>query len=112
MELVCDRSDETFDFQIDEHVVHFFNFGEEEKELSDELEVITKERVEIDLDQLVYDIIALAVPVKKLHPRYLTEDDDSETEHTLIYSSEPIESPKQNETDPRWSKLKELSSLQ
>ena len=114
VELICDRSDEVFDFKIDELVEHYFNFGEEEKELTDELEVINKERVEIDLDQLVYDTLALAVPVKKLHPRFIGEEDDldSESEGKLIYTSDSQAQIENTEADPRWSKLKELSSLQ
>ena len=112
VELICDRSDETFDYQIDNEVVHFFKLGEEEKELSDELEVISKERVAIDLDQLIYDTVALSIPAKKLHPRFGNEDFDSNEEGFLVYTSEKEEKIENETSDPRWSKLKELSSLQ
>lgn len=111
LELVCDRSDETFDFHINFKVLHFFKIGDEEKELSDELEVISKERISIDLDQLIYDSLALSIPAKKLHPRYNDIDDDSNSDGILIYSSESDKETDNSEEDPRWQKLKELSSL-
>ena len=112
LELICDRSDETFDFQVDEKVLHFFKIGEEDRELSDELEVISKERTAIDLDQLIFDTLALSVPTKKLHPRFQDAESDNDADGILVYSSESDEKEKSSTEDPRWQKLKELSSLQ
>jgi len=112
VELVCDRSDETFDYQIDNEITHFFKIGEEDKELSDELEVISKERVALDLDQLIYDTVALSIPAKRLHPKFGIEDFDSDSDGFLVYTSQKEEKIESETSDPRWSKLKELSSLQ
>lgn len=112
VQLICDRSLDTFSHRIDESVTHFFKFGEEEKELSDELEVISKERVKIDIDQLVYDTVALSLPSKKLHPRFRSDDDqEGDDEGIIVYSSEPQEeeADKTDKVDPRWEKLKDLN---
>ena len=112
VELVCDRSDETFDFQINNDIIHFFKIGEEDKELSDELEVISKERIAIDLDQLIYDTVALSIPAKKLHPKFGVEEFDTDNEGFLVYTSGKAEEQANEKSDTIWSKLKELSSLQ
>ena len=111
VQLICDRSLDTFRHPVSENVIHFFKFGEEEKELSDELDVISKERVQIDLDQLIYDSVALSLPSKRLHPRFLNEDGDENDEGIIVYSSiEPEENLDiENTLDPRWEKLKDLN---
>lgn len=108
VELICDRSLESFRFPIELTEVHYFKFGEEEEELSDELEVISKERISIDFDQLTYDLIALSLPSKKLHPRY-QEDDEDEIEGRLIFSTHIVDEKESVEPDPRWTKLKEIN---
>ena len=111
VELICDRSLDSFEHPVSLEAVHFFKFGEEEKELSDELEVILKERVSIDFDQMVYDFIALSLPSKKLHPRFQALESSEETEGEIIFSTS-IETENTSESeiiDPRWAKLKELN---
>ncbi len=110
VELICDRSLDSFSHEVNESVIHFYKFGEEEKELSDELEIISKERVIIDLDQLIYDTVALSLPSKKLHPRFHAENVDEDTDGVMVYSSELSgEETGPTETiDPIWEKLKDL----
>lgn len=110
VELTCDRSLEKFFQPVSVQAPYFFKFGEEEKELSDELEVILKERVSIDFDQLVYDFIALSLPSRRLHPRFQTEESSTETDGEIVFSTKEEEvQPSENEAvDPRWAKLKEL----
>lgn len=115
IELECDRSMETFSQAVQLHAKHFFKFGEEEEELSDEIEVIHKDRAFIDFDQLVYDTIALSLPAKKLHPKFQEGEVASEEEGQIIYRSEDLSERTFSEeptsgTDPRWNKLKELNS--
>ncbi len=111
VQLICDRSLDPFTHRVDEKVTHFFKFGEEEKELSDELDVISKERVAIDLDQLIYDTVALALPSKKLHPRFRKEEEDGEEDGEIVYSSEEAtgSATDSNTMDPRWEKLRDLN---
>lgn len=109
--LTCDRSLDEFEHLISLQVRHFFNFGENETELSDELEVISRDKLSIDFDQLIYDSVALSLPGKKLHPRFGDEDNES-PEGQLIFSTKADNEAVENEEiiDPRWSKLKELNS--
>ena len=109
VELICDRSLENFNFPIKLEKEVFFKFGPEPKELSDEVFVITKDTPSINLAQIFYEFIALSIPIKKLHPKFQSTQDESET--YLVYSSEKddnfTETEKEN-FDPRWEELKKL----
>ncbi len=106
--LICDRSLDPFDYPVDMDKKIVFKYGEEEIELSDEIIVISAERVSLDIGQYIYEFIALSIPIKKLHPRYANETED-EGEGKLIYSSFDNNIEKESDTiDPRWEKLKKL----
>ncbi|RZK38870.1 MAG: DUF177 domain-containing protein, partial [Hymenobacter sp.] len=56
--------------------------------------------------------IGLALPMKKLHPRFQNEaDDDPDATTKLIFSTRPAdENPDDDEpADPRWAALKNLN---
>lgn len=103
IELVCDRSLENFDFpiHIDQEVI--YKYGDEEKELSEDVFVIPQSAQEINIGDFLYELISIQVPMKKLHPRFDEEDDSDE----LIYSSKENEEETQ-ELDPRWEALKNI----
>lgn len=105
--LVCDRTLEPFDFPITETRKVVFKYGEEAQEISDEIVIITRDQDSIDLGQYLYEFIALAIPMKKLHPRFANE---AESDQPMVYSTSPTETEeKEKDTiDPRWEKLKKL----
>ncbi len=106
--LVCDRSLEPFDLpmNIDRRIL--FKYGEEEKELSEEIVLITREQSKLDLGQFLYELITVDLPMKRLHPRF-QENENIENDIQLVYSSPVDESKKEEDTiDPRWEKLKKL----
>jgi uncharacterized protein len=108
VEVVCDRSMDTYREPVDVSVRHFFRYGEEEQELSDEMDIISKERVAIDFDQLIYDSVALSLPGRRLHPRYSNET-EPEGEGTMVYQSSAEEGKEGGDSDPRWEKLKNVN---
>ncbi|HNP76018.1 MAG: DUF177 domain-containing protein [Cyclobacteriaceae bacterium] len=106
--LICDRSLEPFDHPMDIDKMIVFKYGAEEQELSEEIVVISRDRAQLDLGQYLYELIAVAVPMKKLHPKFAGEHEESDVQ--LVYSS-PIESNDEEDEkpiDPRWEKLKKL----
>lgn len=107
--LVCDRSLDPFQYPIavDKHIV--FKFGNADEELSDEIVMIQRDADSLELGQYIYEFIALAVPIKKLHPRYQGEPDD-DSDGKIIYSSatDTGDDDKDETIDPRWDKLKKL----
>lgn len=109
-ELICDRSLEPFDhhLNIDQRVI--FKYGEEPKEVSDEIVIITRDQDSIDLGQFMYEFIVLSIPIKKLHPDLRNEDGD-ESDVRIVYSTSTEneqERKKEEDIDPRWEKLKKL----
>ncbi|MBC6410308.1 MAG: DUF177 domain-containing protein [Ekhidna sp.] len=99
IELECDRTLELFDYPIDVSRSIIYKYGDEEKELSEDVFVILKKTQEIRIDSFLYEIINLEIPMKKLHPKFRDEDTDGE----MIFSSE---SDKEKSIDPRWEALK------
>jgi len=105
--LVCDRTLEPFDFPITENRKMVFKYGEEAQEISDEIVIITRDQDSLDLGQYLYEFISLAIPMKRLHPRFANE---AESNEPVVYSTSQNETEeKENDTiDPRWEKLKKL----
>lgn len=109
--LTCDRSLEPFDYPIAITRKMLFKYGEADEEITDEIMTISRDTVSLELGQFIYEFIALAIPLKKLHPRFQHEEDDAEnSEGKIVYSSsdEPTETKNGEEIDPRWNKLKKL----
>ena len=109
-ELICDRSLEPFDhhLNIDRKVI--FKYGEEQREVSDEIMIITRDQDSIDLGQFMYEFIVLSIPIKKIHPDLRNEDGD-ESDVRIVYSTSTEneqERKKEEDIDPRWEKLKKL----
>jgi uncharacterized protein len=107
--LICDRSLEAFDFPIATRDKLVYKYGDENKEISEEVVMIHRDSASLDLGQPMYEYITLAVPMKKLHPRFQEEDDDSE-EGKLIYTSsaDSKEDDEDGSMDSRWEILKKL----
>ena len=107
-QLVCDRSLEVFDQPVEAQRKMVFKYGEVDEELSDEIQVIHRDTVSLDLGQFFYEFIGLALPMKRLHPRF--QDEDGNDEGTIVYTSEgeANEEEKSEGTDPRWDILKKL----
>lgn len=103
IELECDRSLEHFDYPIQIKNELIYKYGDEEKELSEDVYVITKGTQEINIASFLFEIIHLEIPMKKVHPKFQDEDEDDE----VIFSSEKEEDSEES-VDPRWEALKKL----
>lgn len=134
IELICDRSLDRFDYQVDAEEFILYKYSEEEKELTEEIILITRRTPSINVGSLLHEFIVLDIPMKRLHPRFLEEDDYAESEDfdnldegssnkkakkiNFIYSSEnningddkTNSSSKEEKIDPRWSVLKNLKN--
>ena len=106
VELTCDRSLETFQYPIHERRQVILKFGEEEKEIDHDVVMITHDTQQIDVGQYVFEFVGLAIPMKKLHPRFSESEEEF---NSLVYSSgDESESDNSDQTDPRWQKLNDL----
>ena len=111
-QLICDRSLEPFDYPIKTHKMVVFKFGDEDREITEEIMLIHRDTVSLELGQFIYEFISLAVPMKKLHPRFTEDEEDEESETgKIVYSSlsnEENDRGDDDDIDPRWEKLKKL----
>jgi uncharacterized metal-binding protein YceD (DUF177 family) len=108
--LICDRSLEEFESPIRIHEKLIYKFSDHSEDLGDNLFFLDRKEPKLDLSQDIYDFIALEVPMKKLHPRYIKEEDDS-LANEFLYSTETMEEKIKDEAeiDPRWAALKKLT---
>ncbi len=116
VDLICDRSLDEFTQQVSVQEPFIYKFGAARKLVADDMEIIPFGSTEINVAQLIFDFIALAVPIKRLHPRYDDANDEggfiysSKVEKTAATESETQERQDINEEDidPRWAALKSL----
>ncbi len=113
VELICDRSLEPFDFELNENYSLIFKYGDAYEEVSEDVVIIPHDTPKLNMAQYLYEFILISIPMKKLHPKFQHEELDSDEEVTLVYRTEE-EKNDQNETpeevDPRWSALKNLKN--
>lgn len=118
VEQTCDRSLESYDEAVDTQRTLYLKFADRNEELTDEIELIERNTPTINVARYIFDFIALALPMKRLHPRLRAEDeanDDEDSEGKLIYTSgsAPVADESTDETpavDPRWEALRKLSN--
>ncbi len=113
VELICDRSLDPFEYQISTNDQIIFKYGKEYAEISEEIITIPFETQKLNLSQFIYEFIGLAVPMKKLHPKFIKEgEEENDEEETLLIYSTPIDLDedelKDDEIDPRWDILNKL----
>jgi uncharacterized protein len=114
--LTCDRSLEEFDQPMDVEETLRIKYGPENAELDEDLWQITPETQTLNIAQHLYDYIHLALPMKKLHPRFVEEQDEEDERDILIYSSRQAgesdsdeDKDDDDDIDPRWDALKNLN---
>jgi uncharacterized metal-binding protein YceD (DUF177 family) len=112
VKLVCDRSLREFDFPVNLKETIYYKFGEIYEELSDEVVTIPSNYAELDFTQFIYDTLVLSIPPKVIHPDL--QDEETDEDDGLVFSTaddslENVdENAKEETTDPRWEKLKNL----
>ncbi|KAA9339577.1 DUF177 domain-containing protein [Hymenobacter busanensis] len=113
VQLICDRSLDEFDQPIDVQHQLLVRYGDHTEELDDDVLQITPDTQVLPLAQHLFDYIGLALPMKKLHPRFQNEEDDNpDSEVKLIYSSGTAtddEDDDEDTSDPRWNALRNLN---
>jgi len=110
--LICDRSNDVFDYTIDIQEQLILKFGEVFDDSEDDIWTIPDGQQSINFEKCLYDYLTLAIPMKKLHPRF--DEDEDENELHLVYSSkdeENTDDDSENDeiVDPRWEALKNIN---
>ena len=109
----CDLTNEMFDFPIKGNLKVIVQFGEEYNDDNDELLILPHGEFEINVAQIIYEMIALSIPFRKVHPGVKDGTLDSEALRKLNeLRVEEVKEEENNNTedniDPRWDKLKQL----
>ena len=108
----CDLTNEMFDFPIKGNLKVIVQFGEEYNDDNDELLILPHGEHEVNISQIIYEMIALSIPFRKVHPGVKDGTLDSEALRKLneLRVEEIKEENKNTEDniDQRWDKLKQL----
>jgi len=107
----CDLTNEMFDFPIKGKLKVIVQFGEEYNDDNDELLILPHGEHEINIAQIIYEMIALSIPLRKVHPGVKDGTLDSEALrklNELRIEEVKEEDNTQENIDPRWDKLKQL----
>jgi uncharacterized metal-binding protein YceD (DUF177 family) len=106
----CDVSGELFDLPIKGKLKLVVNFGESFNNDNEELLILPHGEHQIDVSQFIYEMIVLSVPFKRVQKG--AKDGSLITDEAEFEKSKKekqiTEDNTEQETDPRWDKLKKL----
>ena len=108
VEVPCDLSMELFDLNIDVNYQQIVKFGSTTESTDDDIIILPHGTHEVDVTQSIYEMIVLAIPQKKIHPQVLDGTLQSDILEKLKQLAPKEDSSKDQQTDPRWDKLKDL----
>ena len=103
----CDLSTELFDLSIDSQFDLLIKFGSNTESNSDEIVILPEGSYQINVAQHIYELIILAIPLKRIHPGI----EDGTLQSEIVNKLRELEPKEENVnlgTDPRWNKLKDL----
>lgn len=123
--LICDRCLDDLIFPIETSYNISVKYGEDYNDDSDDLLVIPESDNYLNVAYMIYDTVALAIPIKHVHPlgkcnRQMSamlkkhrarrsDDEDTELEDSLIEEMDSMPDPADDQpADPRWDGLKKL----
>lgn len=101
IDLVCDVSSEVFAYPVAPELKVLVKFGEEYDDSNEDVIIIPMHHFSFNIAQLVYEMVMLSVPMKKISPNSM-EDDSDEEEYEMERDD------KNEEIDPRWAALLKL----
>lgn len=106
----CDLTNEPYNQTIKNEFDLVVNFGDEYNDENIDILIIPHGTYEVNIQQYIYELIILAVPIKRLHPGIEDGTLDSEILEKLEELSPKLKDKKdeEEETDPRWNTLKKL----
>ena len=107
VEVPCDVTTEMYHQKIKATLPLVVKFGPEFNDDNEEILILSYDAYQLNVAQYIYEMIILAVPNKKVHPKVLDGTMESETLKKL----KELEIKEENtaeEADPRWDKLKNL----
>jgi len=107
----CDLTNEPYGQKIKNEFNLVVKFGDEYNDEDTDILIIPHGEYEINIQQYIYELIILAVPIKRVHPGVKDGTLDSDILKKLEELSPKIEKEeekKEEDIDPRWNTLKKL----
>ncbi|CAH0225798.1 hypothetical protein SRABI04_02591 [Chryseobacterium sp. Bi04] len=106
VELVCDITNEDFDYSIENEIKILVNFGEEYDDSNEDVITIPSGEHAFNVAHLIYENVMLSIPMKKISPHVSDED----LKVLDQFSPKEIEETEEEEhkSDPRWEALRKL----
>ena len=106
----CDLTNEPYNQTIENEFDLVVNFGDEFNDENIDILIMPHGTYEISIQQYIYELIILAVPIKRIHPGVEDGTLDSEILEKLEELSPGLKENKDKEEDidPRWNTLKKL----
>ncbi|MGH1519660.1 YceD family protein [Chryseobacterium sp. JK1] len=106
VELVCDITNEDFDYPIENEIKILVNFGEEYDDSNEDVITIPASDHAFNIAHLIYENVMLSIPMKKISPNVNDED----MKILDQFSPKDIEEAEEeeHESDPRWDALRKL----
>lgn len=104
VELVCDITNENFEYPIENQIKVLVKFGEEYDDSKEDVITIPTGDHAFNVAQLIYENVALSIPMKKVSPNVSDED------LAILDKFSPKEDEEEQNSDPRWDALKNLKN--
>ena len=104
--VACARCNEEMSQKIKGDLTVYYVFGDEESE-DENLIVIPRESYEIDVQQSIYEMITLALPLRAAHKK--NECNEEMVQLIEKYMSNQDSKDEEDNIDPRWAALKNLN---
>ncbi|XMO87988.1 DUF177 domain-containing protein [Algibacter sp. AS12] len=106
----CDLTNEPFNQPVENEFDLVVKFGDEYNDENIDILILPHGTYEVSIQQYIYELIILAVPIKRIHPGVEDGTLDSEILEKLEELSPKLKDKKdkEEETDPRWNTLKKL----
>lgn len=106
----CDITNEPYDQHINDTFKLVVKFGSEYNDENEDILIVPHGEYEINVAQYIYELVVLAIPVKRVHPGV----EDGTLDSDILKKLEELSPVKDKKTkssediDPRWNNLKKL----
>ncbi len=105
--VLCDRCLDAFARPVHFSQRLFVKYGQEPKEIDDNVVVISREENQIDLGGYFYEYLLLSMPVKRIHPNRMNGESGCDSK-MIERLEQHLVNNNIEDTDPRWDALKRL----
>ena len=106
----CDLTNEPYNQPLKNELDLVVKFGDDFNDENVDILIVPHGTYEINIQQYIYELIVLAVPIKRIHPGVIDGTLDSDILEKLEELSPKLKDKKEKEEDidPRWNTLKKL----